>query len=111
MKHPTLQQVRDRIGFKGFKHTDAFLFWSYWDSRGWKRGGQPMVKWKSALAGWNYRNKKEAGSKTKGPILCKNCGAPSIGMRENKAYCNKLECRAAAGQVSSQFLLKSKQIT
>lgn len=65
---PTEDEVRIHlVDEKGMDihqaRSTATNFWSYYDSRGWKVGRDPMVNWRSALAGWVNRD-RERGTST-----------------------------------------------
>lgn len=71
---PTLQEVEQLIQEKGYS-VDAAVFFYFYDSNGWMVGKTKMKKWRSALAGWNCRDKKAVSRKTKlFPIKGKCCG-------------------------------------
>ena len=56
MKKPELKEIADYMG----NQEDAILFYSHYESIGWKVGKfrTPMKSWKGAAAGWLLRNKK-----------------------------------------------------
>lgn len=53
------------IDFSG----EALKFWAFYDSKGWKVGKTPMVKWRAAAAGWIERGKL----KKEGGEMCHHC--------------------------------------
>ena len=53
---PTVEEVREYCIEKGY-NVDPEKFWNYYESIGWVRGKTKMKKWKSAVAGWNTREK------------------------------------------------------
>ena len=63
--------------------------------------------WKG-FGSWIYNSywTREFGVKIKGPIMCKYCGEPSTGMIGNNAHCAQLTCKAAAGCVTSKYLMR-----
>lgn len=62
MKIPTIEEIAEYIREKGYNHCDPMEFWYHYDSKGWTVGKVKMTKWKSAVAGWHLRNKKQAGN-------------------------------------------------
>lgn len=40
----------------GSSRQEAERFWAFYESKGWKVGKNPMVKWRAAVAGWISRN-------------------------------------------------------
>ncbi len=56
-KPESLDEVISECVAIGEPKSTAELFWNFYESKGWKVGKNPMVKWKSSLAGWISRNK------------------------------------------------------
>lgn len=50
-KKPSLEDVKTAIGLHPkWGNVDAEEFWHYWNSRGWRRGGELMRSWEDTLA-------------------------------------------------------------
>ena len=62
---PTIEEVEDYVKEKGYENVDAEVFVTWYDSKGWYVGKNKMKNWKSAVAGWNARNKEKDESKIK----------------------------------------------
>ncbi len=62
-KPNSLQEVIEECTLRGFSILTANDFWNYYESNGWKVGKNPMAQWRSALAGWDSRNKNGNGHK------------------------------------------------
>ena len=60
MKIPTLEEITEYVEEKQYTHCDPMEFFYHYDSKGWTVGKVKMTKWKSAVAGWHCRNKKQA---------------------------------------------------
>lgn len=60
MKIPTIEEIEQYIREKEYTHCDAMEFYYHYDSKGWTVGKAKMTKWKSSVAGWHLRNKKQA---------------------------------------------------
>jgi len=60
MKIPTIEEMAAFIEEKEYTHCDAMACWYYYDSNGWMVGKVKMKNWKSAVAGWHHRAKKQA---------------------------------------------------
>jgi len=60
-KPKDLAEVKERfISKKYFNPSlEAEKFWNFYESKGWKVGGDPMKNWKASAAGWNSRNKEK----------------------------------------------------
>ena len=54
-KPPTYNQVQLEAQKIGLPEDEAALFYSYFQSNGWKVGRAPMKSWKDALNGWRLR--------------------------------------------------------
>jgi len=63
MKIPTIEEIEQYIREKEYTHCDAMEFFYHYDSKGWTVGKVKMTKWKSSVAGWHCRNKKQAMNK------------------------------------------------
>ena len=44
---------------EGFPFVDPKAFWAYYEAVGWKRNGQPIVKWKVLFREWEMRAERE----------------------------------------------------
>ena len=56
-KYPTIIEVESYFLEKGSNKIESEKFFYFYESKGWKVGKSPMVKWKSAASGWISRNK------------------------------------------------------
>jgi hypothetical protein len=56
---PTVEEVQDYIDEKNY-HVDAESFVNFYASKGWMVGKNKMVNWRSSVATWEKRNKKES---------------------------------------------------
>jgi len=61
-KNPELSEVIAYFEEKFSSEKEAHLFYSFYESNGWKVGKNKMQKWKSAASGWIKRNDKGGGS-------------------------------------------------
>lgn len=61
---PTLSDVIGEIDQKRYTTVKAEAFWNFYEAKGWMVGKSKMKNWKSALAGWEARNKKETPKET-----------------------------------------------
>lgn len=59
---PTVEEVEAYIREKGY-HFDADTFVSFYESKGWKVGQQPMKEWKAACVTWEKRRAGEQQTK------------------------------------------------
>ena len=55
---PDLETVIAHALTKGISAEQAKDFWLYWESMGWKRRGQPIIKWKLALESWKRKDRQ-----------------------------------------------------
>lgn len=55
---PTLQEVHDFCAEKGYTF-DPEAFWSFYESKGWKVGRNPMKSWKAACVTWQKRQHEQ----------------------------------------------------
>lgn len=55
-KYPNIKEVESYFLEKGIGKVEANKFFYFYESKGWKVGKNPMVKWKSAASGWISRN-------------------------------------------------------
>lgn len=60
---PAFKEVSDYAKSKGKTEEQATAFWSHWESVGWKRNKQPIVKWKAAFANWCIKDTQLATAK------------------------------------------------
>lgn len=56
---PTVEQIKEYATERGYPDFDAEYFWDYWESRGWRRGGDTIKDWKAAFRNWVKRNKNQ----------------------------------------------------
>ena len=61
-KPPTVDEVAQYCEEQGHEHVNAEQFISFYGSKGWRVGKDPMVSWRKAVAGWNSRKKNELSS-------------------------------------------------
>lgn len=59
-KEPTVDDVREYCFEKGYTHVDPETFVNFYESKNWMVGKNKMKNWKSAVAGWESRNRKKA---------------------------------------------------
>ena len=59
-KKPTLQELAAYIADKKY-NVDANVFYSHYETNGWKVGKNKMVSWQHAVAGWHSRSKNNRG--------------------------------------------------
>jgi hypothetical protein len=52
---PTIEEVSARVKEMGYTFS-AESFVAYYEARGWKLNGKPMVSWKAACVTWQRRN-------------------------------------------------------
>lgn len=55
---PTIDDVKEHIKkrvAKGRPKVDADQFWSFYESKGWRVGNQPMKSWEAAIITWEVR--------------------------------------------------------
>ncbi len=57
-KPPSIAEVAAYISEKGY-HIDASDWWNFYNSKGWMVGKNKMTKWKSAVATWENKWKRE----------------------------------------------------
>lgn len=55
---PSLQDIEEYISENGYNQVDATVFYSYYESIGWKVGKNPMKDWKAAVRTWNSKERK-----------------------------------------------------
>jgi len=72
MKKPTIEEIEQYIREKEYTHCDAMEFFYHYDSKGWTVGKVKMTKWKSAVAGWHHRAKKQAMDKANRSVYTNN---------------------------------------
>lgn len=53
---PTVEQVKEYAIERGCHNFDAEYFVDYWESRGWKRGGDSIKDWKALFRNWVKRD-------------------------------------------------------
>lgn len=62
---PTVEEVRKYCEEKHLDHVDADTFVNFYASKNWMVGKNKMTSWRSAVSGWNHRNRaKQPGNKT-----------------------------------------------
>ncbi len=59
-KPPSLLDVKNLINERNYKHVVADTFFNHYEANGWKVGKNKMKDWRSALAGWESRNKTKS---------------------------------------------------
>ncbi len=81
---PTLEQCEAYAREKGFKFVDGATFWFWFDAIDWVVGKAKtkMVRWRSAMAGWEARGRKKhkIGKVKLYPIKGKTCSERGCGM-------------------------------
>jgi hypothetical protein len=98
MKIPTLDEVKAYIKAEGYNDVNPIKWWNFYDSKGWKVGKNPMVRWKSAVATWsNLTEEQRLRYKCK---TCVVCGKPAMMIINKKGYC-KDKCYESTRPVRS----------
>lgn len=59
---PTLEEVKSYISEKGY-NVKAEVWYSYYESNGWKVGRNAMKDWKSCVAHWNAKDNEKKSNK------------------------------------------------
>lgn len=54
---PTLNDIKNYIKEKQYKHVDSEKFFYFYESKDWFVGKNKMKDWKKALSGWEARNR------------------------------------------------------
>lgn len=54
---PSVEDVESYCREKGYKTVNAMAFVAFYESKGWMVGKDKMRNWKSAVAGWEARNR------------------------------------------------------
>lgn len=54
----SLQECQEYFVSQGSTSQEGENFWNFYESKGWKVGKSPMVKWKQAVAGWLGRKRE-----------------------------------------------------
>lgn len=60
---PDVETVKNYFAEKGGTEAQAIQFFSYYESIGWKRGKNPMQKWRAAATGWISRDREQHQNK------------------------------------------------
>ena len=60
---PDVETVKSYFAEKGGTEAQAIQFFSYYESIGWKRGKNPMQKWRAAATGWISRDREQQPNK------------------------------------------------
>lgn len=60
---PDVETVKNYFAEKGGTEGQAIQFFSYYESIGWKRGKNPMQKWRAAATGWISRDREQHQTK------------------------------------------------
>lgn len=60
---PDVETVKNYFAEKGGTEAQAIQFYSYYESIGWKRGKNPMQKWRAAATGWISRDREQQPNK------------------------------------------------
>lgn len=60
---PDVETVKNYFAEKGGTEAQAIQFYSYYESIGWKRGKNPMQKWRAAATGWISRDREQHQNK------------------------------------------------
>ena len=61
---PSIEDVEAYCREKGYHTVNAVAFVAFYESKGWKVGKEKMSSWKSAVAGWEARNKPKEPAAT-----------------------------------------------
>ncbi len=65
MQIPTIEEVKLHFAKIGLPETEAFKFHGYYESNGWRVGGNPMKSWVGAMTNW--KGKYDERRTTTGP--------------------------------------------
>jgi len=57
-ERPEPDEVKAFFTSKGINGNEYLKFYAFYDSKGWKVGSEPMVRWRSSAAGWILRNRE-----------------------------------------------------
>lgn len=57
---PSIEDVRSFARDEGLSGFNADAFWNFYDSKGWKIGGDDMVDWRSAARCWHARDRNKS---------------------------------------------------
>lgn len=85
MIKPELKEIADYMN----SQEEALLFYSHYESIGWKVGKNPMKKWKSAASGWLTRNKKRGSKVEKAISNTNNTIIDRLWVRMSQIYGSK----------------------
>ena len=61
---PTLEEIKRECQTEGFDAVDPEKFFSYYEGRNWKIGGE-AINWRSMLRHWNIKDKSDTKKKKK----------------------------------------------
>lgn len=61
---PNAEEVRAYCDEKGYKNVNPESFVAFYGSKNWMVGKNKMTSWRSAVAGWNARNKERSAGKS-----------------------------------------------
>ena len=62
---PTVEEVKSYCKEKGYHSVDAQRFVDFYESKNWMIGKNKMCNWRSAVSGWNARNRDAPNSADK----------------------------------------------
>lgn len=75
---PTIEQCEAYVAEKGYQYVNGKAFWYWYDAIDWviSKSGTKMVRWHSAMGGWEEREQKKHGKEAQAKIcvVCKRLG-------------------------------------
>lgn len=60
---PSIEDVRSFARDEGMSGFNADAFWNFYESKGWKVGGDDMADWRSAARCWHARDRNKSTSR------------------------------------------------
>lgn len=60
---PSIEDVRSFARDEGLSGFNADAFWNFYESKGWKIGGDDMADWRSAARCWHARDRNKSTSR------------------------------------------------
>lgn len=60
---PSIEDVRSFARDEGMSGFNADAFWNFYESKGWKIGGEDMADWRSAARCWHARDRNKSTSR------------------------------------------------
>lgn len=82
---PTLPEIQSYITDKKY-NVNADRFFNHYESNGWRVGRNKMVSWKSALSGWESRDKSEKPEKANNSVADISAEIDRLEREERERY-------------------------